>query len=442
MLNGRETLNNGIMDNNAPPPSTLAAQLVENISTSTRSSRPDETAELQKLFAAIEKVKNDPDLLTSPQDRVEHNHMLIYVYARVVLEGLNWDEPFANKSQLRSDAVRAINFLKITVNETPEVLLFTANPGTFLFRGPESLWIWILPKVLRMLGNSACPDLRAPIEQFFGEVYSAAARSNNLWSYIPQLLAYLRNNFDGLFISPTRHLQSLTFLKVIQSHTAELSSTNKDPPLNLRLPQDSLLQSLGYNELSHIQEQCTYTIGQVSHAFRHAADLLSLLSIPLRNIQPSFNTPSSFQETIPWLMDASLRTHITFSRWRKVASSHLPRYLRNTMQILSNLKLLVNADNLVKEKVYTLLVYLCADVLTQRQAAPGLQVAPVVDDALLSIAIVNISEACLSFATVSHLAASQIISIIEKPIGYDKIATDGTDLWVSQVTGSACVFNC
>jgi serine/threonine-protein kinase ATR len=198
MFSGREGFNNGTMDGNAPPPSTLAAQLVENISTSTRSSRPDETVELQRLFAAIERVKNDPSLLTSYRDRIEHNHMLIYVYARVVLEGLKWDEPFADKSQLRTDATRAINFLRITVNETPEVLLFTADSGAFLFRGLEPLWIWIFPKVLKMLGDDVCADLATPIEAFFRELYSTAGRSSSLWSHIPRFLTYLRSNFDGL----------------------------------------------------------------------------------------------------------------------------------------------------------------------------------------------------------------------------------------------------
>lgn len=187
------------MDISAPPPSTLAAQLVENISTSARSTRPDETAELQRLFAAIEKVKNQPDLLSEYEDRVEHNHMLIYVYARVVLEGLKWDEPFANTAQLRADAIRAINFLKITVNETPEVLLFTAPvDGSYLFRGTEPLWIWIFPKVLKLLGDGPCADLTAPIEAFFSEVYLSAARSTNVWHHLPQFLEYLRKNFDGL----------------------------------------------------------------------------------------------------------------------------------------------------------------------------------------------------------------------------------------------------
>ncbi|KAI0427754.1 phosphatidylinositol 3 [Xylaria sp. FL1042] len=415
MLNGRETFNNGPMDHNAPPPSTLAAQLVENISTSARSSRPDETAELQRLFAAIEKVKNEPGLLASHQDRVEHNHMLIYVYARVVLEGLKWDEPFANSSQLRADALRAINFLKITVNETPEVLLFTPNSGAFLFRGPEPLWIWILPKVLKLLGNSSCTDLAAPIEGFFGELYLTATRSNSLWSHVPQFLAYLRSNFDA-----------------IQSYLAELpTSTNRNPLLNLRLPQDHFLESLCCEQLRPLQEQCIYNIDSISHALRHASNLLSLLSIPLVDYQLSSNTSPSFQEAIPWLIDASVRINVTQKRWQNISASCLPQFLRNTIRILDAMKFLVNSDMLVKEKANILLIHLCVDVLTQRQAAPGVENMTGVDDRLLSVAIVKISQGCLSFSTVTHLAISQIVSLTEKPISYENITPTGTDLWRS-----------
>ncbi|KAI1427168.1 phosphatidylinositol 3 [Xylaria sp. FL1777] len=415
MLNGRETFNNGVMDHNAPPPSTLAAQLVENISTSARSSRPDETAELRTLFAAIEKVKNEPSLLSSHQDRVEHNHMLIYVYARVVLEGLKWDEPFANTSQLVADAVRAINFLKITVNETPEVLLFTVNNGAFLFRGREPLWIWIFPKILKLLGNSLCADLAVSIKGFFGELYLTAARSNSLWPHLPQFLAYLRNNFDS-----------------IQSYLAGLPcSTNRDPLLKLRLPQDGLLESLGCGQLRSLQEQCTYSIKLASHALRHALDLLSLLSIPLVEYQLSSNTPPLFQEAIPWMIDATIRLNATQNRWQQFSSSYLPQFLRHTIQILDTMKHLINNDMLVEEKAYILLVHLCAEVLSQRQTAPELANMTGVDDQLLSVTVIKISEACLSFKTVSHLAISHIIPVTEKPISYERIIPTETDLWRS-----------
>ncbi|KAI0857809.1 phosphatidylinositol 3 [Xylaria cubensis] len=415
VTNGREAINNGVMDYNAPPPSTLAAQLVENISTSTRFSRPDETAELQRLFAAIEKVKNEPSLLSSYQDRIEHNHMLIYVYARVVLEGLKWDEPFANMSQLRADAMRAINFLKITVNETPEVLLFTAGNGAFLFRGPEPLWIWIFPKVLKMLGNGLCADLTAPIEAFFGELYLAAARSNSLWSHIPQFLAYLRSNFDA-----------------VENRLKELpSSASRDPLLKLQLPQDNFLESLYGGQTRPLQDQCTYTLNLASHALRHASDLLSLLTIPLVGHQLVFNVQSSFQEIVPWLTDAAVRMNTTQNKWQDSSCSCLPQLLRSTIKILDSTKRLVNADILIEEKVYVLLVHLCVDVLMRRQAVFGLENTTGVDDKLLTVAVVKISEACLSFTTISRLASSQITPMLEKPVIYENITPNGSDLWRS-----------
>ncbi len=193
---GRESFGNGSTDHGQPPPSTLAAQLVENISATTRSSRPDETAELSKLIGVIEKVKDQPETLKSQRERVDHNHMLIYVYARVTLEGLKWDDPF-NKVHLNTEALRAINFLKVAINETPEVLLATSEPGSYLFRGKEPLWIWVFPKVLKMLGYSQSVDLSSAIETFFHNVFSIACRTTILWPFIPRCLAYLELILSG-----------------------------------------------------------------------------------------------------------------------------------------------------------------------------------------------------------------------------------------------------
>lgn len=199
--NGRENFANGSLNsnNNGPPPSTLAAQLVENISASTRSSRPDETAELKRFFGIIEEVKNQPSILKTPQERMEHNHMLIYVYTRVVLESLRWDDPFADKVQLRADASRAIDFLKITIGETPDVLSAKSEAGLFLFRGSEPLWLWIFPKVLKMLGSGYCADLKGEIEQFFREIFLITSRIGVQWPLIPQFLAYFKSSFDGMY---------------------------------------------------------------------------------------------------------------------------------------------------------------------------------------------------------------------------------------------------
>lgn len=193
---GESHFGNGSVGN-GPPPSTLAAQLVGNIAASDRSSRPDETAELKKFFAVIENVKDNPDLLETPGDRLKHNHMLIYVYVRVVLEGLKWDDPFADRTQFRTEGLRTINFLRITLQETPEVLAEVSDGESFLFRGRQPLWRWILPKVLKMLGHSQCLDLTAAIEGFLHDVYLIVCRTGSLWLLLPHFSHYFTSNFDG-----------------------------------------------------------------------------------------------------------------------------------------------------------------------------------------------------------------------------------------------------
>lgn len=190
-----------VAENGGPPPSTLAAQLVGNIATSTRSSRPDESSELKRFFEVIERVKNEPGALKTLDERVEHNHMLIYVYARVVLEGLKWDDPFANREQLQADALKAVHFLKVTIPETPTVLHFIADSTTFLHRGSEPLWIWLFPKLLRMLGHSRCPALTSALESLFVFILRTAEKSTGLWNVCEPLYGYLQANFRSKTMS-------------------------------------------------------------------------------------------------------------------------------------------------------------------------------------------------------------------------------------------------
>jgi len=177
---------------NMGPPSTLAAQLVETISPSATSSRPDETQELKRLFGIIERVKNHPDLLRTPEEHIAHNHMLIYVYTRVALDGLRWDEPFADRALLCAEALKAINFLKVTIKETPEVLGYSTDGKAFLFRGHEPLWLWILPKVLKLLGHPSCTSLAVAIEGLCSFIIYASSRLDVESSMTGNLIRYFR----------------------------------------------------------------------------------------------------------------------------------------------------------------------------------------------------------------------------------------------------------
>lgn len=182
---------------NAPPPSTLAAQLVENISASNKSSRSDENSELKGLFAVIQRVKDNPGLLKSVDDRLEHNHMLVYVYCRFVLDAIKLDDPFLDKGHLRSEVQKTINFLRFTINETPAVLGYKDEKSSLLFRGREPLWIWLLPQLLRLLGHPKCTELEGYIEGFLQYLLLIASRNSALWELPAHISLYLRGGLTG-----------------------------------------------------------------------------------------------------------------------------------------------------------------------------------------------------------------------------------------------------
>ena len=212
-------------DHTLPPPSTLAAQLVENLSPSAKSSRSDENRELKSLFAIIQQIKDNPELLKSHAERVEHNHMLIYVYSRVVLDNIKPDDPFLDASHVGTEALRAINFLRFTIKETPSVLAFTGHHG-FVFRGQEPLWIWLLPRLLRILGHAKLHRLDDSIEGFLQYLMLVVARNGTLWEMAPQLSSYLRAIVSGKSsLCPTiQTLANLLARSTGQTRSHELSN--------------------------------------------------------------------------------------------------------------------------------------------------------------------------------------------------------------------------
>ncbi|KAI1772713.1 phosphatidyl inositol 3-kinase [Hypoxylon cercidicola] len=409
--NGRDSLANGSL-NNGPPPSTLAAQLVDNISTSARSSRPDETPELKKFFSVIEKVKNQPELLKTPKERMEHNHMLIYVYARVVLEGLRWDDPFADKAQQRADMLRAVNFLRITIRETPEVLLITSETASFLFRGSEPLWLWIFPKVLKMLGSSHCADLKNDIELFFSELLLTASQTGVLWPVVPQFLMYIKLNLDAT----TNHVTE-----------SKAPSTNRDIALHLQLPPDSFFESTGNGDSSLLQQQCTYTISSASQALHHASGLLSIMTSAMIRHVSEFGIMSAFEEHIPWVLDAYLHLYEAQMQWRSKFPEVSPVLLRSTLQLFDALETANSIDICIQQKASTLLVLLCMEVTNISLDDFYIHECPEYD--LLCTSLAKVAKACMHSKPISRLVTSQLIPALMKLFGPFADPCDESDLY-------------
>lgn len=400
---GHNAANPGQAANGGPPPSTLAAQLAGNISTSARSSRPDEASELKRLFEEIERVKNKPDSLKTPDEHVEHNHMLIYVYARVILDGLKWDDPFADREQLKTDALTAVHFLKVTIAETPVVLKFTTNGTVFLHRGPEPLWVWLFPKLLRMLGHPRCLALSSPLESLFHFTLTTASTSGGLWNLSNPIYVYLQANFRSILA----HLRSVS-QATKGSIDIELPDHNT---LNTVLPGDTLTGAV----------RCpSYTLGDGEHALRHASSLLNiLLRASVSDETPKQSIPPS-TERITWLVDCIEALNEEQRRW-KDRGNYNPASLLN--QALSLIFPHSGVDRAVIHKLYSVIVLLAADVAASQTGTTQPERSDPSATKVLSLALVQISGTAIKQRPLAKLAAAQLLKPLEQML-VDGVASD------------------
>lgn len=181
------------------PPSTMAAQLINNLSTK-KPSRQIEHDDLQSLMTEVSSRENDPSDFMDSDAMLEHKHKLLYVIAKVVLERLNKDDPFMNVQNIINQACEALDVFISTVKDVPSILNYVPTQDRSLkTRGSEPFWIWLFPRVLSCLGRRNCKKLTAKIEMFFSTSFEVIARSPKLWGLSSNFFSYLKDSVTSKY---------------------------------------------------------------------------------------------------------------------------------------------------------------------------------------------------------------------------------------------------
>ncbi|EQL03330.1 phosphatidylinositol 3 [Ophiocordyceps sinensis CO18] len=406
----------GMADGSADgvPPSTLAAQLVENISASTKSSRSDESSELKRLFAVIQRVKDSPGVLKSHGERVEHNHMLIYVYCRVALEGIKLDDPFLDRSHVHSELLKAVTFLRFSIKETPIVLASVDHGQDFLHRGKGPLWAWLLPHLLRILGHDMCTGLEGPIEGLLQYIMMMVYRTSGLWWLRASLSLYLRACLTGLL----DHLQD-----------PSLMVSNGKTAVCLHLPPIFALDQILGDTRQQNPQRSVYAVGSASQAIRQALSLARVLAYPLVSQDTWFSCTSSLSQNGPLLMDSWLDLRHLQKRWDASAKSSPVALMEMALNVAKCSAVNTDLPPSLKSKANALLVLLCSEMIS----CPGVLVEPDPTGEQSRVtfckALLAISDASLQSYAIGRLASSKLVQELAllstqyPPIGED------TDVW-------------
>lgn len=212
MRNGNARLHgyaNGDMTGFNPPPSTMAAQLINDLSTAGHQpSRQVDAGSLESLMSqvanaetkAARQLEEDPESIEDPDHKLERKHKLIYVFSRALLERIVSDDPFVNLPLLVKQADEACDLFLMTLRESPEVLGYTLTADEiFPGRGQEPLWKWLFPRLLALLGRKGCEKLTKKIGSIFLVSYRGSARSPKLWGLSSSLYRYLKECVHSMY---------------------------------------------------------------------------------------------------------------------------------------------------------------------------------------------------------------------------------------------------
>jgi serine/threonine-protein kinase ATR len=174
---------------NLPPPSTIAAQIVHNRSHVARQ-EPENKALFGKL---LQEYLKDPVI---EEANVETNAQLIGVVAEAGLDVLLKDDPFAPDTLLQQ-ASDSLLVIQLTIKRTPEVLFFCSSNDPVGGEKPP-LILWLLPKILSLLGRSHMDHVQKSLCGFVAETIGVVRKSSQLWRSSCIISKVLRDIIEGM----------------------------------------------------------------------------------------------------------------------------------------------------------------------------------------------------------------------------------------------------
>jgi serine/threonine-protein kinase ATR len=184
---------NGLANVHDAPPSTLAANFANNLSSTRRPSRHDQD-DFQQLLLDVSKYEENPNGAKSIEERLEHCQELIYVVVIGVLEPLSKGIASGNEQDLLQRASEGLDVLVATIKEFPVVLNQVPGQRVQVLSGSDALlWMWLFPRVLVLLGRKRCETLRDKITDFFKVCFTEVSKTLHLWALNSTFFSYLKH---------------------------------------------------------------------------------------------------------------------------------------------------------------------------------------------------------------------------------------------------------
>lgn len=157
--------------NGAPPPSTIAAQIVKNHDGPNQDQETEQSAPFGQL---LKEILKDP---SSIEDDPNVNAKLLSAVARRGLDVLQYDDPFNGDTRI-SEAVDSLLVIKVIVQRYPSLLLHSDTDENEAQR--PCVFLWLIPKIVSLIGRSKYRSLQEDIQHLLSTFLKVIQNHANL----------------------------------------------------------------------------------------------------------------------------------------------------------------------------------------------------------------------------------------------------------------------
>ncbi|KAH6705183.1 protein kinase-like protein rad3 [Leptodontidium sp. MPI-SDFR-AT-0119] len=393
---------NGEMGTSLPPPSTMAAQLISDLSTKGNNPAtekpPDALQIIINELSADEQelamlMQENPAFIEDMDIKLVRKHKLIYTFTRALLEKLASDDPFMDVQEFAQQGNEALEIYVSTIKECPQLLAYTPPPDQILEgRGTEPLCSWLIPRVLVLLGRKGCEKLMENIKALFDLFFQIIPQYPNFWCWESILLDYLK----GCVKTTIGHIQGPGIMSHKQ-HVEILVRPDKDGSGSSETSRNTLLRS-------------SYSMRTPAEGLAHASHILCILARASEETAMSFDAATTFQSHLTWLLDSFLLLHEIRKRWAANLALHEScmrtegLFLGSINSLLSSLRPFV--WSFLLRKGYAVLSIICAAILEDPSQLSE-ESQQVVCSALL-----NITAMCKEYGSMRQVVSLNLLACV------------------------------
>lgn len=153
---------NAVLQTEDLPPSTLAAQIVNNLTKSEQQSRHYDQDSFRQLLREILDAENEGNCQSEAiETNITVNYRLIYVVVRAGLEVVLHENPFEHQKVIETQGLNSLAVICSTIRRSPEVLFFLPDDHESNLERSGPLYMWLVPRLLAVFGVGADGSIQA-----------------------------------------------------------------------------------------------------------------------------------------------------------------------------------------------------------------------------------------------------------------------------------------